>query len=472
MNQLASMRTRNLHHRHSGSTLLVTVITVGILALGAAHVCRITASRYRSLSQADAWHEALASAEAGADIAIASLSAGDWTGWSAADAKGVRTYNMPSLTHAGDGNTVQDATVAVDSPASFSKGSGKFYRIRSTGRAMLPGGGYVGFDAYDVALRKLSLLRDRDTGAKVTSPRVSRTIEVIARSSPTFRRPLVLLGRFAPKQSTSLVDSYDSDDPTKSTNGLYDPAKRQWNGDIVINNSAGTDLQGISVYGTLGYTGPKIQNTQNVKGTITTPKAEKVLPVLKPTWTAVDGNLGAVASGGTVVAGAIGSPTLYKMSSLKVSSGADLVFAESAPGQGGEVEIWVTGDMSFSGSGNIVVPKGVKVTVWFEGDIKATGSIATNANGVASSLTFNGVDPSDGTPHTITMGGGSTTIAGFNAPGYDVDIQGGGTFFGGFIAKTLSFNNGKGEVHYDEALNRQPGTGAQYSVVSFTEDVR
>src|SRR3954470_12974368 len=183
MKEFAFMRTRARDRGRSGSTLLVTIITIAVLALGAAHVCRVTASRYRSLSQADAWHEALASAEAGADIAIATLSSGDWTGWGASDAKGIRTYKMPSLTHAGDGNTTQDAIVAVDSPPSFNISAGKFYRIRSTGKATVYGGGYVGFDAYDAALRKLTLVRDRDTGAKVTTPGVSRTIEVIARSA-------------------------------------------------------------------------------------------------------------------------------------------------------------------------------------------------------------------------------------------------------------------------------------------------
>jgi hypothetical protein len=114
----------------------------------------------------------------------------------------------------------------------------------------------------------------------------------------------------------------------------------------------------------------------------------------------------------------------------------------------------------------------VKVSVWFEGNLKATGSVATNHNGVASSMTFNGVTPTDGTPRTVTMGGGSTTIAAFNVPAYNVSIEGGGTFFGGFIAKTLSFNNGKGAVHYDEALSRQGGIGGNFTVVSFAEDVR
>lgn len=475
----------------NGTTLLATIITMAVLAFGAAHVSRLTASRYRGLCQADAWHEALASAEADAEIALVALSSGNWTGWSATKVGGatltadelakalpdlnaaiVRKYTMPALKHAGDGNTSQLATLVVDSPTAFTTSRGKFFRIRATGSASVAGGGHVGFDAYDTALRKLSLVQDRETGKKVTSPRVSRTIEVIARSAPTYRRPLVLLGKFNPKQSTSLIDSYDSDDPLKSTNGLYDAAKRQSNGNIIINDSTGTDLSGISIYGTLGYTGPTIPNAQNVKGKITTPQTEKVLPVLKPTWTSVDANLGAVTAGGTVVAGPVGTPTRYKMSSVKIGSGADVVFAEPVPGQGGEVEVWVTGDLNLAGSARLIIPKGVTVTVWFEGNMKAAGSVATNYNGAASSLSFNGVTPTDGTARTVSMGGGSTTIAAFNVPAYDVAIDGGGTFFGGFIAKTLSFNNGKGEVHYDEALSRRGGIGSEFTVVSFAEDVR
>jgi len=463
---------RNRARKSRGSTLIVTIGSVTILALGAAHVCRTVTSRYRSLYQADAWHEALASAEAGADLAIATLSSGKWDGWSAADANGVRTYNLAALTHGGDGNAVQSAFIAVDSPASFNTSAGKYYRIRSTGKANVSGGGYVGFDAYDTILRKLTLRRDRDTGAQVTTPSVSRTIEVIARGAAVIRRPLLLTSKFTPKSSTALIDSFDSEDPTKSTNGLYDVAKRQSNGDIILNDSNGTDLAGMTIYGKLGYMGPTIPNMQNVKGQITRPQSEKVLPVLKPTWTTVDSSLGAVTSGGTIASGPVGAPKRYKMSSVKLGSGSNVTFAESAPGQGGEIEVWVTGDMELSGSAQLIIPKGVKVTVWFEGNMKATGSMATNHNGVATSMTFNGVTPADGTTRTITMGGGSSTIAAFNAPAYDINIDGGGTFYGGFIGKTLSFNNGKGEVHYDEALSRQGGAGGNYTAVSFTEDVR
>jgi hypothetical protein len=306
----------------------------------------------------------------------------------------------------------------------------------------------------------------------VVAPRVYHTIEVIARPAPTFTRPLVLTGKFTPKQNTNVIDSYDSEDPAKSTNGLYDVAKRQSNGNIILNDSTGTDLIGMMIYGSLGYTGPTVPNTQNVTGQIITPRTEKVLPVSKPNWTTVDANLGAVVAAGTVPSGPIGSPKRYKMSSLKIASGGDVVFAESAPGLGGEIEIWITGDVSLTGSTQLIVEKGVKVTVWFEGNLKAAGSLATNYNGTAGSLSFNGVTPSDGTPRIIDMGGSSTTIATFNAPAYDVSLNGAGGFFGGFIAKTLSFNNGKGEVHYDEALGRQAGMGANYIVASFAEDVR
>ncbi len=455
-----------------GSTLLVTVSTIVILTLAMAHVSRVVTIRYRQFAQADSWHQSLSGADAGAELAIVALRSRDWTGWQGPDVNGVRTFNMPALVHGGDGNTAVTATVQVDSPPSFTTGAGVFYRIRSKGRASVPGGGYTGLDKYDNKLRHLSLFRDRDTGTAVAGGAfVSRAIEVIAKPSSIFSRALTLTNWLTSTSNQSIVDSFDSEDPTKSTNSLYDVTKRQSNADISMNDSTNANFSGMSVYGDLAYSGPVVPDTQGVQGTITTPFSQTIPPVPAPTWMTVTASFSNVSTNTTLIPGAVGLPTRYKMNSMKFTNSETLSIAAPAAGTRGEVEVWVTGDVAMAGTSQIVVPKGVRLTIWVEGDIKNTGGSFVNNDSVASSFFINGVTPADGSARSFSLGGGTGAIVAVNAPAYDVSITGGGEFYGGFIAKDVSLGNSKTSIHYDEALGRLGG-GPDYTVLSFAEDVR
>ena len=125
----------------------------------------------------------------------------------------------------------------------------------------MSGGAVASKDARDTELRKLSLRSDRTDGSSVgTAPRATRTVEVLA--EPLARSPfkrILLLDQSLNMSGGGWIDSFDSGDTTKSTNGLYDVAKRQSNGNIVINDSTGTDLASISIYGNLGYKGPQAE---------------------------------------------------------------------------------------------------------------------------------------------------------------------------------------------------------------------
>lgn len=458
--------------RSRGSTLLVTVSTIVVLSFVMAHTCRVVTTRYQQLAQADSWHESLSGAEAGADLAIVALRSRDWTGWQGPDASGARTFTMPALVQSGDGNTAVTATVRVDSPPSFTTKEGVYYRIRSIGRASVPGGGRTGLDKYDNSLRRLSLFRDRDTGAVVTGGAfVARTIEVIAKPTSLFGRALTLTNEVTSSSDQSIVDSFDSGDPTKSTNSLYDVTKRQSNADISMNDSTGANFNGMSVYGDLAYTGPTVPSTQGVQGTITTPYNQTILPVLAPTWTTVTSNFGQVSSSRNLVYGPVGSPTRYKMGSVKFTNNETLTVSAPPAGTLGEVEVWVTGDIAMAGTSQIIVPKGVRLTIWVEGDIRNAGGSFTNQDGLASSLILNGVTPTNGAARSISLGGGTGAIIAVNAPAYDIGINGGGEFFGAFIGKSVNMGNSKTQIHYDEALGRLGG-GPDYTALSFAEDVR
>ncbi len=451
--------------RHSGGVLVVTLLTIVVLSLLAAHVCRIVTARTRTFYQAASWNEALSAADAGADLAMAALRASDWTGWQGPDANGVRTLQTPVLTHGGEGNATFSALVKVDSP------SGSYYRIRSTGIAQLAGAAVASYDKQDNRLRHLSLRSDRDSGTKINGQsRVARAIEVIARGANAYTRALLVSKSFNANNSGSFADSFDSGDPAKSTNGMYDLTKRQSNGNIASIDSTGADLNGMYIYGNLSYSGPAIPNTQNVQGKIITPFVQNIPPVPKPSWTTVTANMSTISTSTTLKAGTPGSPTRYKVSDIKLAKGAALTFSPPAAGQPGAVEVWVPGDFTTDGTAQVITQSGVTVKIFTEGQIVLLGNAVLNQSNVAAAMQFFGVTPSDGTTRSAQVGGSAEFIAVLNAPAYDLKINGGGEFFGSFILRTVSMVGGNTAIHYDEALPRSGGI--LWTMASWTEDVR
>jgi hypothetical protein len=422
------------------------------LALLAAHVCRVVTARSRTFYQAASWHEALSAAEAGADLGMAALRHNKWTGWQGPDAAGVRTLQVPILTHGGEGNTTFSATVKVSSP------NCTYHLIRSTGAAELPGPAVASFDKLDNQLRHLSLRWDRDTNSAVGRAKVARTIEVIARGSSPYTHALLLTNSMNANNSGSYADSYDSGDPTKSLNGLYVVTRRQSNAKVSSNDSTGSNLKGMYIYGDLSYTGPHIPGAQNVQGDVITPFTENAPPVPKPNWTSVTANMGTVSNSTILTAGPSGSPTRYKVTSVNLASGSTLTFAPPAVGQPGEVEVWVTGDFSNGGSSQIVTQPGVKVKIYTEGDMTLSGNAVVNQSNVAASLQLFGVTPANGATKRVQIGGSSNFIGVLNAPAYDMKINGGGAFFGAFILRSMSMVGGNTAIHYDEALPRSGGS--------------
>ena len=468
----APLSTRHFHGNR-GSALFLALGIIAVLSLLAANVCRVTAQRHRACFQETSWGESLAAAEAGADIAIAALRSGSWTGWTAPDANGVRTFQTPVLTHDGEGNTSFYATMTADSPAAFQTFDGKFYRIRSTGTALLSGGtGTVSQDKLNNSLWKLSLKKNRDTGAAVTGAGlVSRTIEIIAKPGTLFPRAITLTNSI---QATSgaYADSFDSGDSTKSTNGQYDPSKKQQNAKLGSLDSTGSDLKGLSLYGDLLYTGPAPLGTQNVTGQITSPFDETLQPVKTPTWTSVNGSYGGVDKAKTLVAGPLGSPTRFKMASIALTASADVMtMTPPAAGQLGEIEIWVTGNLKVSGGAQIISQPGVKVTFYIEGNITTTGNGVVNQSTLSGNFVLQGVTPTDGSPRSFKTSGTANFMASLYAPAYDVTLGGGGEYVGAFVGKTMTMSGGSAAIHYDEALSRSGG-GLLYTVASWAEDVR
>jgi len=491
-----------------GSVLIMALLVMTVLAIICATSLTITSQNQSSSMQTASWHQSLAGAEIGVDRAIRALNTGSWTGWynvsgtpsstqptpsgspnaNAAPISGQYNYfatssGAPTLTMGGvsgttgapEGNTKVWGWVTVDPALVDSKGR-QYYRIRSIGLAGADNLHGVSMNKLDNDLRNgIALRYNRKTNTAVAAgqAQASRTIEVIVKpnSNALWTRAVTLNGQID-MSGSSYIDSFDSSNPFKSTNGLYDSSKRQSNGDVGTLASTGSDLKSMYVYGSLTYSGPIPSNAGNVQGQKSTPFNAQITPVTSPGWTSGYTDKGTFSGSDTIPAGTKASPAKYKYTSLTVPGGG--VYTLSAPNTGTDnnyVEIWITGKLTTSGSGYIVVSSGVNAIFHVGDDITVSGGSTlgplVNQNGRAASVTINGYG---GAGSKATISGSGAILAVVNAPNYAVTISGSGSFHGAVIGNTMSLS-GSGGFHFDESLNNSGNSAyGNYSFASWFED--
>lgn len=261
----------------------------------------------------------------------------------------------------------------------------------------------------------------------------------------------VVLSNWILLNSSSVIDSFDPSNPFKSTDGLFDPAKRQMHGNVFIGNSIGSDLHNGYVYGNLFYSGPAIKNTENVQGAIATPFNAPVTSVTDPSWfdgtfVQYSGGANPPASGMFIANGTSDYPTRIKVvGDFTVPGGKKFSIASDTVADR-YLTVWVTGKFTTSGSGRVNQGATAHVTWIVDKDINTSGDTYKNSSGKALNLSLNAAGAGK-----VTLTGGTTFIGTIDAPGRTLSISGTGGLSGGVFANTLTLGGGS-VIHCDESL--------------------
>jgi hypothetical protein len=439
---------------------------------------------YRQVDHIASWQEALLAAETGSDTAMAELRktlvspATAFSNWTKTAADGTplpnagMSFTCPQLVHRGEGNTRLDMTVSLDTPPELRDGSDRqWYRIRSTGTTYLSGPARITSDKRDHLLRRLSFLWDAATNQAVARPQSSRVVELLVKPS-SIERPITSDLPMNLNNYKIEVDSYDSRYATKSTNGLYDPAKRLKNGDIATNSQL-IDAGDAHIYGDAYTNAGVIENGANITGEQRNDFYEELIPVPKPTWTVIQPGPTTIIGSATMTGGTKDNPKRYKLNSMSITGTEAVTFAPSAPGVESYVEVWITGDLKTAGSGSIVVRPNTNVKIFLEGDIDIKGNGTFNANSQPGRLQILGVQPPGSSPRAINFGGNGIIVAAIYAPQHDVTFGAtgqAGTMWGSLTGKTITMG-GTTYIHYDEAL-ADTGHIIDFKIKSWFEDAR
>lgn len=430
-------------NREQGSVLIWAVLIIAILSLIGAEVVRTTSIKYQNILQTTQWQEALLAAESGIDLGIVELrkalypasysyvpfptpatspNPGLWDGWptTSGTSGGHETVTFNDTGLAGTGMTVE---VMVDAPSQLLDSTnpwtaanpnptllpGQYYRIRSIGTVPLTGPARATDNKQDSILRKFSLVRERFTNNVLQSrdfaawetPHVSRRLEVIVKPSSTFDLAILSRSALDLRDHNIVIDSYDSRDPNKSTNGLYDVTKQQQHGNIATDGTI-INAGNAQVFGDAMTNNGTVTGIANITGIERDDFYQDIIPVATPTG--FPATTTSITTPTTLTAtGTQASPTRYTISNIQLN-GNDVLRLSGASGT--YMELYVTGDISITGNqlASIVVDPGVKVKIYFAGNVSIGGRGMVNTTNVPGDLQLFGIQPSDGsTPSVLSL---------------------------------------------------------------------
>jgi hypothetical protein len=491
MNRLHHLTRHGRHGREAGSVTIAAlgVLTITLALVGSALV--EASSRFRTSHHSIRWTQAGQAAEAGAEIALLSGNANTWVadGWSAAPgAPGAAPVTRTvAISSAASATGTVNATIAVDK---LSFGGAQWLRIRSTGQADIAGGAVAGLDPRDNLLRKLSLRHDRQAGSSVTTPRATRTVEILAepRAVRPFQWAFVCRELFD-MRTHAKIDSYDSRDSSKSdfgpfgAYGVYTPSKKQANGDIATTDALHTwNLNGANIDGDVHTPTGDVDHANRVTGSIFDGFEFTFPDEVSPNWTVVTQNHGVVTNTSkTITAGSQASPTRHKFTSINLTNDSRNIQIKNPAGKTESwIELWITGDTVIDGkkATGIKIDPGVHCTIHFGGKVEIKASPGGGSYGLlnGSQLASNLV--------VRAYGGASGAIKDFiltdsdfwgvvSAPWYKVKFDGPSrNIHGAFLSWQFDVSD-LTKLHYDEALSDfSLGQGRGLTVRSWVEAVR
>lgn len=305
--------------------------------------------------------------------------------------------------------------------------------------------------------------------APVQSNQLIRAVRVKTRINYKFQYSILSKGSVS-VSGGSLIDSYDSTDPTKSTGGQYDPSKRT--DDAIIATTAKTagaiDIGNVDIYGQVA-TGPG-GSVSKVGGTV--------------------GDAAYIANGandGTIQAGHFTDDVNLFIPDVKMPT----PFAPFAPVAGivagvnytyvlgngdyqlpsisgnvkimvtGKARLYVSGTTTIGNSGSLQVAAGGALEFFANGNVDLKGAV--NNPGLPKDLAILGMPNCK----MIGINAGSQFACSVYAPQADVTINGSADGQGAIVANTFKLTGGM-KWHYDEGLKGDPLEG-RYVASSWTE---
>jgi len=270
---------------------------------------------------------------------------------------------------------------------------------------------------------------------------------------------------------TTLVDSYDSSDPSFSSNGLYVASQHKDNALALTDSSAvgAINVGNGKIYGSV-ITGPTGTVTTGPGGSVGDLSYVASSSGIETGHDLNNANVqfndvtapfpyskGIQPTGGTVLGTNYSSymtSGAYSMPSLSLSGSQTMAVI-------GNAVLYVNGSVSLSGGATIYIAPGASLTMYLNGNASFGGGGIVNATGLPNNCTINGMPGCT----SLSIHGGASFAGTVYAPEADVSYVGNTDAYGSFSGKSITLSGGA-SFHYDEAL---ANAGKYYVVISWNE---
>ena len=422
----------------SGSALLVSFATCVVIGIAIAAYLEMCSNEVQLTARSASWNMAISVAEAGIEEGLTHLHN---QGTDNLESNGWSTY--------GSAGYSKSTTLNDDAYYEVTIGSGSAPSVTSTGYFLHP-------NAEDY---------------------ISRTIQVTTDSGGLFMKGLVAKGEIDMNGNNIETDSFDSSDPSYSTDGQYDASKRKDNGDVATNldlvNSisvGNANIRGristgpggtvsVGSNGAVGSAAWHDGGNSGVESGYFTDDMNVSFPDVSAPWTVpqlppLSGKVGGtnynyVLSGGD-----------YELSSLSMSGKKAMIVT-------GDSRLYVSSSFSMSGKSKILVDPSAKLELYIGGSSASLGGNGIiNVNNATNVFVY-------GLPSltSMSMSGNGEFIGVIYAPNADLSLNGGGSgdndFIGAGVFNTVTMN-GHFKFHYDEFLGTLDG-GGDFTITSWNE---
>lgn len=262
--------------RQSGSTLMTTLVILGITGFLMITYLTLTQSQNQATMRSQGWNLSMAMVEAGLEEGLAHL-----------NVNGSNTLACPDWPQTGTGYTMSrwlGDNYYIVTITNYQPG------LSNNSRPIIISRGYVPFSV-SVSDAGSTLMFADITGTP-DSTYIGRGVRVSLGMDRLFARGLVAKGTINLNGNNMATDSFDSSNPLYSTGGRYDPLKRQANGDVA--STAGiTNAVNIGNANICGHvaTGPRGTISLGPNGTVGDLNWVNVNKSIKPGYVTDDMNM-------------------------------------------------------------------------------------------------------------------------------------------------------------------------------------
>jgi hypothetical protein len=432
-------------NRSAGSTLMVVLVLTVIMGVSLASYLGLVSNQNVSIMRSMAWNSAVPVAEAGVEEAMAHL-------------------NKNLTNRVTDGWVLEGTNVVKERMIGQEK-----YKV------------YVSAFTDPPVITSEAQVRNPLKNEFLPKP---RTVRATTLNDALFAKGMVAKGSIDMNGTGISTDSFDPDYNTLSTNGRYDPAKRNDKGDIASNSGIVgiVNVWNAEIYGKAS-TGPG--GDIGLKNGSVGSKAWHAggNTGIQPGWSSDDMNvqfpdvkhpyagtgvipLSVPSAGGYVVDGVTYDYMLVS-GSYQMTSGLNLKNKKMIV-TGNATLLVEGGSFEMSGNGALVIGTNASLNLYMNGaETKIAGNGIVNLSGRASQFAYWGMPNNS----AVVLQGNGDFQGTIYAPNADFKLGGGGSsgddFMGASITKTVTMG-GHFKFHYDESLGRI-GPRRGYTIASWNE---